>query len=350
MVSSSNADFAIEDLISLHRHHLSRNPSFMSLAKSGPSAWVNPKSLYDFVPLPVDSFKHSYFPSVGEEDIVRKMSSSGTSGMKSLIPLDAETAKRQTKAVGNQLAKVLGPRRRTIAIADSRSLLEGTSRSSARAAAVIAILSFARDTIWLEDEETSERLFESSRDGRGDLLVFGFTFKVFEAFLAKKNEYGQAFQGATLLHGGGWKSLEAESIGRAAFSQALKNTYGFDRVIDYYGMVEQLGSMWFEKSLGLFHPPPNGAAIIRDVESLEPIQEEGSPGLIQLFSTVPLSYPGHSLLTGDIGYFERSPVNPGELALVVEGRLSRLASRGCSDAMQQANPDLVLQDSTAGAN
>ena len=51
-------------------------------------------------------------------------------------------------------------------------------------------------------------------------------------------------------------------------------------------------------------------------------------------SALPTSYPGHSILTEDLGVIERVDGGPGERqgnALRILGRLPRAELRGCSD-------------------
>ena len=49
---------------------------------------------------------------------------------------------------------------------------------------------------------------------------------------------------SVLIHGGGWKKLESESISSAKFKDMLDNHLGMKFVHDYYGMVEQTGSIF----------------------------------------------------------------------------------------------------------
>ena len=58
------------------------------------------------------------------------------------------------------------------------------------------------------------------------------------------------------------------------------------------------------------------------------------PGIIQVLSVLPTSYPGHSLLTEDIGEWTGVDDCPcGRLGRTfrVHGRVARAELRGCSD-------------------
>ena len=67
-------------------------------------------------------------------------------------------------------------------------------------------------------------------------------------------------------------------------------------------MVEQTGSIFIECDEGHFH-----SSIFSDIYVRKPIDfslaSVGEKGLIQLISTLPVSYPGFSILTEDIGSF-----------------------------------------------
>ena len=101
--------------------------------------------------------------------------------------------------------------------------------------------------------------------------------------------------GATLLHSGGWKKLEALKVGQEEFRDRLLAATDIRSVINFYGMVEQVGSVYFENSLHFLHASVYSDIIVRDTNTLEPLPP-GRAGLIQVISALPESYPGHSLL------------------------------------------------------
>ena len=75
----------------------------------------------------------------------------------------------------------------------------------------------------------------------------------------------------------------------------------------------------------------------RDGNTLEPLPP-GEPGLIQVVSALPESYPGHSLLTEDMGVVEGcdDPATgmSGQYFRSL-GRLPQAELRGCSDTFQK---------------
>jgi hypothetical protein len=142
---------------------------------------------------------------------------------------------------------------------------------------------------------------------------------------------------AILLHSGGWKKLEALQVSPEAFRRRVQAATGIEAVINYYGMVEQLGSVYFENSMHCLQASNYSDVIIRDTNTLESLPP-GRAGLIQVVSALPTSYPGHSLLTEDLGVVEGCD-NPaigmhGQYFRTL-GRLPRAELRGCSDTFQK---------------
>jgi hypothetical protein len=53
-------------------------------------------------------------------------------------------------------------------------------------------------------------------------------------------------ENAVLIHGGGWKKLESKKISNRIFKKKLLTNYNIRKVINYYGLIEQVGSIFFE--------------------------------------------------------------------------------------------------------
>ncbi len=139
----------------------------------------------------------------------------------------------------------------------------------------------------------------------------------------------------TLLHSGGWKKLQDQAVDNAAFNAKLKDGANISRVMNFYGMAELPGTIFLENEDGLLYPPSFADVIIRDPLSLQSLPR-GQPGLIQILSVLPRSYPGHSLLTEDIGVIESTDSGTKGVfghGLRVLGRAPRAERRGCSDAL-----------------
>ena len=75
--------------------------------------------------------------------------------------------------------------------------------------------------------------------------------------------------------------------------------------------------------------------IIRDPNTLEELPP-GQPGVIEVLSVLPRSYPGHCLLTEDLGVvhaIDSDACNRKGKAFSVLGRIPQAELRGCSDVI-----------------
>ncbi len=140
------------------------------------------------------------------------------------------------------------------------------------------------------------------------------------------------FNNGILLHGGGWKKMEKLKINNKTFKQKLRNKFKLKNVYNYYGLVEQTGSIFLECKCGYFITSNFSDILIRDKNFN--ILQNGNKGFIQLFSLLPTSYPGHSILTEDIGEIVEKkncncPLNGKRF--LVHGRIKEAEIRGCSD-------------------
>ena len=99
-------------------------------------------------------------------------------------------------------------------------------------------------------------------------------------------------------------------------------------------MVEQTGSIYIECSEGFLHASAYSDIVVRDVHNFQPLPV-GEEGVIQVISMLPLSYPGHSLLTEDLGVIVgRDDCVCGRIGtyFLVQGRMKDAEIRGCSDS------------------
>ena len=127
--------------------------------------------------------------------------------------------------------------------------------------------------------------------------------------------------------------MEKIKVDSKIFKKKLFRKIKLNNVYNYYGLVEQTGSIFIEsKKCGYFVPSVFSDILIRDKNFN--VAKNGEKGFIQLFSLLPTSYPGHSILTEDIG--EIVNVNNCRCGLkgkhfLVHGRVEESDIRGCSD-------------------
>lgn len=295
--------------------------------------------------LPVRLFKKAALHSLKKEDIVKTLTSSGTTSQQpSVIYLDKETSMLQTKALAAIVTSFIGKKRLPMILIDSRSVLNSRAMFSARGAGLFGMSYFGRDHFYALDEnmrlDKEGLIFFLEKHGDEKILLFGFTFMVWQHFyqeLKRLNEHIR-FKDAILIHGGGWKTLVEEAISNDIFKAALFEQLGIREVYNYYGMVEQVGGVYMECEEGFFHTPNFSEILIRDYRNWQ-LLPTGKPGVIQTLSVLPRSYPGHSLLTEDIGTIygiDDCPCGRKGTYFLIEGRIPSAELRGCSDTHAQS--------------
>jgi phenylacetate-coenzyme A ligase PaaK-like adenylate-forming protein len=298
------------------------------------------EKIEDFPYLPVSIFKKLGLTSVNKDDIKITLTSSGTTGQDvSKIYLDSQTSGLQQKALVNSLGKFLGNKRLPMLVIDSGSVFKDPKLMSARGAGVLGLMRYGTDHHFAIDDQGNPnfddviKFLKKYKDR--PFFMFGFTFMVWKEFFQKFKGTGLDLSNAVLIHSGGWKKMVEESVSPEIFKSALLEEFGLKNIYNFYGMVEQIGSLFFEGPDGLLYPPNFADVIIRDPISFDPLPT-GETGLIQVVSMLPVSYPGHSLLTEDLGVVETiDPIKIGwkGKGLRVIGRVPKAELRGCSDVI-----------------
>ena len=288
--------------------------------------------------LPASLFKSLELRSVREDQVFKIMSSSGTTGqVPSRVYLDVETARLQSRALTSIVTHFLGQARRPMLIVDSAEVVRDRRIFSARTAGIMGMMTFGRDHFFALDDHMQLRRPEldawlAGHQGQ-DLLVFGFTFMIWSDLLAPLRDAGVDLSRATLVHSGGWKKLADQAVSKNEFRSELDDAFGLQHVHDFYGMVEQVGSVYFECTSGYFHAPNFADVIVRDGTTWRPAAR-GEVGVVEVLSLLPHSYPGHALLTQDLGIVhgvdDCSCGNLGTRFTIV-GRVPKAEVRGCSD-------------------
>ncbi len=291
--------------------------------------------------LPVRLFKTHELKSIPDDAVFRVLTSSGTTGGRpSRIHLDREAAAVQARMLAATLRVVLGGRRLPMLIVDSRSVVRDPALS-ARGAGVLGMMNFGREHVFVLDDEgrpdvAAIRSF-LARHGREPYLVFGFTFMTWRYLYEPAREHGLDLSRGVLIHSGGWKRLAGEAVGNREFRDRFAADTGLTAIHDFYGMVEQIGTVFLEgPDGGGLYCPDFADVVIRDPETWQEAPP-GSPGLIEVISTLPTSYPGHVLLTEDLGVLHGVDDGawPGKRFSVL-GRLPRAEARGCGDTFREA--------------
>lgn len=328
-----------DELRELTAHHRRVCPAYDAILSGYGNA--SPPGGADAPFLPVSLFKLHELASVPREAVFKTMTSSGTTGQQpSRIFLDADTARNQTRVLARIMTSFLGPKRLPMLVVDHPSVVKDRRSFSARGAGILGMATFGRDQTFALGDETMEPdwpaidRFAEKYAGQ-TILAFGFTFMVWHYLFQALERSGRTlpFQDAILVHSGGWKKLEAEKVSNEIFKDRARALGGFAHVHNFYGMVEQTGSVFVECEAGRLHAPLFADVVIRNpVDWCE--CEVGEIGVVQVLSALPRSYPGHSILTEDRGTLlgeDDCPCGRMGRTFTISGRIPKAEVRGCSD-------------------
>lgn len=330
-------------LINLSRQHYQTCDAYKRIADVFGVDLEQIDSYYRLPFLPVRLFKEMDLISVPKEEIVKTMTSSGTSGQRvSRIYVDRKTAGYQQKTLVKIVSSFTGNARMPMLIIDCPSVVKNRAMFSARGAGILGFSIFGRDKMYALDDDMQLNIegitaFLEKHEGER-IFLFGFTFMVWQHFYRelvrlRQNGVGLDLSNGILIHGGGWKKLESEAVSPEVFHRSLKEVCSLDDIHDYYGMVEQTGCIYMQCEYGHLHASIFSDVIIRRPEDFS-VCGIGEKGVIQVVSAIPESYPGHSLLTEDEGMIlgeDDCPCGRKGKYFSVSGRLKNAEIRGCSD-------------------
>lgn len=330
-------------LVELTKHHRENCREYSSILDGIGYDDSSVESYTELPFLPVRLFKDLSLKSIDDSDVVKTMTSSGTTGQSvSRIYLDRQTSANQQKTMVKIVNDFTGSSRMPMIILDCPSVVKDRRMFSARGAGILGFSIFGSKKIYalnddmqldIEGIKTFLELYKGEK-----ILLFGFTFMVWQYFykeLVRLKSKGIEFDftNGILIHGGGWKKLINEAVSADEFHKKLNEICGLNRIHDYYGMVEQTGCIYMQCECGHLH-----ASVYSDVIVRNPIDfsecKIGEQGIIQVLSSIPESYPGHSLLTEDEGVIlgeDDCPCGRKGKYFAVLGRIKNAEIRGCSD-------------------
>ena len=328
------------ELTDLHRENCPEYAKMLEAIDYNPE---KVRSYKDIPFLPVRLFKEMELKSVDSESVVKTMTSSGTTGQAvSKIYLDRTTSSNQQKTMVKIVSEFTGSSRMPMIIIDCPSVIKNRAMFGARGAGILGFSMFGSKKIYALDDDMKldvdgVRSFLDAHKGER-ILMFGFTFMIWQHFykeLIRLKQEGVTFDlsNGVLIHGGGWKKLISEAVSHDEFHERMKDACGLHDIHDYYGMVEQTGCIYMECECGHLHASNFSDVIVRRPLDFSEA-DVGETGIIQVVSTIPVSYPGHSLLTEDEGAIlgeDDCPCGRKGKYFKINGRLKNAEIRGCSD-------------------
>jgi hypothetical protein len=327
----------LAELTAVTRHHLAGCEPYAKIVGDFPE----PQTLADIPFVHVGVFKDMLLRTTGTGIRHHRLlaSSATTSGISSQVALDDRSGALQGESTQRILMDWLGETRAPLVILDSARAIRGQGALSARLAAALSLRPLATDLSFvLPDANAPEGLDWKSvlRAAQGpELLVYGFTWILWTAWANGQmpDEVRERLREVRVhfVHSGGWKKLESLQVDRATFEAALLNGVApGSTVLDYYGLVEQVGMIYPLCSAGRRHVPRWGEVIARDPWTLQPTTGSGQ---LQLMNPLAWGAPYHSVLTEDMGHVTDSPCpcgRPGR-TFVLEGRMPKAEVRGCAN-------------------
>jgi len=324
------------------KHHYSNSKEFKNLCQ-GKS--FDPSSIFqlNMIPfLPVSLFKKFLLKSISESEIFKTIHSSATTGNNpSTIILDRLTSRRQTKALVSIMSNYLSEKKDFI-IFDTNDLEEVSHEIKSRSSAIQGFLPFMNSINFVLDQNLSldvEKI--QSLNDKNSYCIFGFTWLLYKIINDNNNDkiknYLRSLNHPYILHIGGWKKLQDLKISREFFYNQISDFFDTskDKIIDLYGMTEQLGTIYPDCEFGHKHVPMYSEIIIRNPNTLNE-QLVGESGLIQLLSPIPHSYPGVSLLSDDLGHIvgiDDCPCGRKGKYFVFDKRSDKVEVKGCGDSI-----------------
>ncbi len=334
----------LENLIELTQIHFENCQSYKKILEKLNTDITKIKDIKDIPYIPVRLFKDFELKSVPDSNIVKTMTSSGTTGQKvSKIYLDKINTLNQTKVLASIITSIIGKQRLPLLLLDTEMVKKDRSMFSARGAGIIGFSVFGKNTTYALTDNMQidfEKVEKFIQDHKNEtILMFGYTYVIWQ-FIVKeleKNNKKFNFDNIILFHTGGWKKIKAEAVDAIEYNKRVQGVLGNVKVYNYYGMVEQLGSIFVECEYGHMHCSNHSDIIIRNSKDFSSV-EMGKKGLIQLLSVLPTSYPGHSILTEDEGVIlgeDDCPCGRKGKYFKILGRIKNAEIRGCSDTYEK---------------
>lgn len=259
--------------------------------------------------LPV--LKQSQFDWSADLEVSITLTSSGTSGRPSRIPLDEENMQRRVAAMRSMyeaMGIVSGPTRAMAFLIDPRGtqmagslVIDAVLRSLAEVQSIRYLATMGEKGPAFDLAGVADALTQAREEG--PVLSVGYPSLMIAAIEALKSAGLSSLPlpaGSLVLTGGGWKSfLPGVRIDQAEFRETAGEYFGLsDRAIrDMYGMAE-CPAVMVQCEKGGYHVPGLTYAQAIDPETNRDAPD-GETGLLQLTTPLTTCYPLLKILTTD---------------------------------------------------
>ncbi len=274
--------------------------------------------------LPTLYFKHHALFSIPPSRLPVKATSSGTSGVKSVIGFDLPSLWQ-----GLRMVIRVGRYHRLWSLRPVHYLIFGYEPSLSNKTAVSQTafgftffapalsrtyaLKKGKAGYALDLEAMKQRLIRCAK-GRIPIRTVGFP--AYTYFVLKEmKEAGIRLKmpkGSLITLGGGWKQFYAEAVSKQAFYDLAEEVLGIDdrHIVEFYGAVEH-PILYSDCRCHHFHVPIYSRVVIRDPDTMQPLPN-GRIGLVNLMTPMVGSVPLLSVMPDDLGILHSGPCPCGE--------------------------------------
>lgn len=289
----------------------------------------------------VHLFKEHELCSVGREDLVLVLTSSGTGGQKSqqfLSQKSLDNVKKlalnihhslgmANKRKYNYLCFTYDPRiANDLGTAFTDELL--TNFTDKKEVYYAIEWNEAIQDFKLNEQGVLSALERFSKDDV-PTRILGFPALLFE-MIEKYQIQLKLPEDSWLQTGGGWKGKADKEIPKQEFRKMIHDKLGIRRENqrDLFGMVEH-GIPYVDCCEGNLHIPNYARVFVRSPQTLE-LVPKGEKGLLHFLCSYNFSYPAPSLLTTDYGRLGSCNCGLGGETLILEGRAGVNKHKGCA--------------------
>ena len=335
-------DKVLKEILSdLTRRHYANCPEYAKILDALNFNVALNHDCADLPYLPVRLFKQFELRSVPKKEITKTLTSSGQAVSK--IFLSADNVRVQIKTLNEIISSFIGKQRLPLLLLDTDMIKKDRSMYSARGAGIIGFSIFGRNNTYALDADMNidiDKVAAFFKTYENEpILMFGYTYMIWQFVVRALEKKNISFKvkNAILFHIGGWKKLEDQAVDALEFNRRVRERLGHVKVYNYYGMVEQLGSVFAECEYGHMHCSNYSDVIIRRSKDFSEA-DIGERGLIELLSVLPISYPGHVLLTEDEGEIlgiDDCPCGRKGKYFKIHGRIKSAELRGCSNTYER---------------
>jgi len=273
--------------------------------------WDSLDQLDELPPLFLPVLKRFQFTLPADMDVRVALTSSGTTGRPSSVPLDAVNLERRVTAMSTayrDMGILTGPTSALAFLLDPRStnmagsvIIDGVLRTHPHVSSVDYLARLTESGPEFDCREATQLVAAAAE--RGPLLIVGYPSLIAAAIGQMQDNGTQRLplpDDSLILTGGGWKStLPGVRLDQAEFRQMAADFFCISpaAIRDMFGLSE-CPAVFLQCTAGNYHVPASTWVQAVDPESQTEVPD-GQVGLLQITTPLTTSYPLLRILTTD---------------------------------------------------